>query len=81
MSSYTYLLIYEDMDNDVKGQTIAKFLWWAVHDGQQIAKDLGYAPLPSEVVAKAEAKIRALKAKGAPALPPADALPEPGGAD
>jgi phosphate transport system substrate-binding protein len=70
ISGYTYLLIYKDMDNQAKGQTLAKFLWWAIHDGQKQAKDLGYAPLPSEVVAKTEEKIKSLTAKGAPALPP-----------
>jgi phosphate transport system substrate-binding protein len=70
ISGYTYLLIYKDMDNQVKGQTLAKFLWWAIHDGQSQARELGYAPLPAEVVAKTEEKVRAISAGGAPALPP-----------
>lgn len=69
ISGFTYLLVYQDNDNAVKGQEIAKFIWWGIHDGEQIAKDLNYAPLPPEVVKKAEEKVKSLKANGAPALP------------
>lgn len=69
ISGFTYLLVYQDNPNAAKGQEIAKFIWWGIHDGEQIAKDLNYAPLPPEVVKKAEEKVKALKAKGAPALP------------
>lgn len=64
ISSYTYLLVYQDMDNKVKAEALAKFLKWAISDGQKISKDLNYAPLPAEVVKKVEDKIKALKAKG-----------------
>ena len=29
-------------------------LWWAVHDGQATTTELGYAPLPKDVVTKVE---------------------------
>ncbi|KAF0225844.1 MAG: phosphate transport system substrate-binding protein [bacterium] len=64
MSSYTYLLVYQDMDNKVKAESLAKFLKWAIDDGQKIAKELNYAPLPEEVIKKVTEKIAALKAKG-----------------
>jgi phosphate transport system substrate-binding protein len=67
ISAFTYLLVYKDMDNATKGQTIAKFLWWAIHDGQAQAKELNYSPLPDNVVKKAEEKIKSLTANGAPA--------------
>ncbi|MEW6732219.1 MAG: phosphate ABC transporter substrate-binding protein PstS [Acidobacteriota bacterium] len=70
ISSYTYLLVYQDMENSTKAQTLAKFLSWAMHEGQQQAKELGYAPLPPEVVTKAEGKIKSITTKGTPALPP-----------
>lgn len=66
ISSYTYLLVYQDMDNKVKAESLANFLKWAVGDGQKIAKELNYAPLPEEVIKKVTEKINSLKAKGSP---------------
>ena len=42
------------------------FLWWALHDGQQYAKDLFYAPLPAEVVQKAAAQVSSITYQGKP---------------
>lgn len=61
ISSFTYLLVYEDAKDKAKGQALAKFLWWAVHDGQKFAADLDYAPLPAALVAKTEARLRSLR--------------------
>src|SRR5262249_41789385 len=46
ISGYTYLLIYQGMDNAEKADTLAKFVTWALHDGEQMAKELNYSPLP-----------------------------------
>ena len=61
ISSFTYLLVYEDMADATKGKALAQFLWWAVHEGQTLAPGLDYAPLPSEVVSRVEAKLKALR--------------------
>ncbi|HVJ15701.1 MAG TPA: phosphate ABC transporter substrate-binding protein PstS [Polyangiaceae bacterium] len=61
ISSYTYLLVYEDAKDAVKGEALAKFLWWATHDGQKFANALDYAPLPATVVTKIEARLKTLK--------------------
>jgi len=58
ISSYTYILAYKDQKDATKGKLLADFLWWATHDGQKFAKDLHYAPLPSEVVAKVENRLK-----------------------
>ncbi|HLV68403.1 MAG TPA: phosphate ABC transporter substrate-binding protein PstS [Polyangiaceae bacterium] len=68
IASYTYLLVYEDMKNPEKAQTLARFLWWAIHDGQKYAKQLDYAPLPPKVVSRIEAKLKTLTVGGKPAL-------------
>ena len=40
---------------------------WAIHDGEQYAQDLLYAPLPAEVVTRAEAKVQSITdAQGKP---------------
>jgi phosphate transport system substrate-binding protein len=61
---YTYLLVYADAKDPVKGEAIAKFLWWALHDGQSYAQALDYAPLPPGVTAQVEARLKQLTAGG-----------------
>jgi phosphate transport system substrate-binding protein len=41
-------------------------LWWGIHDGEKFAKDLQYAPLPAEIVKRAEVKINSITAGGQP---------------
>jgi phosphate transport system substrate-binding protein len=65
ISSFTYLLVYKDQQDRAKGKALVDFLWWAVHDGEQMARELLYAPLPAEVVKKAEAKINSITHQGA----------------
>jgi phosphate transport system substrate-binding protein len=60
ISTFTWLLIYEKNPGG-KGQTIKDFLSWMLDEGQKLAPQLGYSPLPSEVkemVAKAIQTIR-----------------------
>jgi len=64
ISSFSYFLVYQNMDDPAKGKAVADFIWWALHDGQQYSGKLLYAPLPKEVVAKCEAKLKTLTAKG-----------------
>jgi phosphate transport system substrate-binding protein len=66
IASYTYILVYKDQADPVKGKAIADFIWWATHDGEKFAKDLHYAPLPTEVVTKVEAKINSMTGDGKP---------------
>lgn len=65
----TYLLTYKDVADKGKALAMARFFWWGTHDGQAFAKDLGYAPLPADVQAKVEAKIRSITSGGQPVLP------------
>lgn len=64
IASYTYILVYKDQANAVKGKAIADFLWWAVTDGQRYARALNYAPLPDDVVIRVKAKIASMSANG-----------------
>ena len=66
ISSYTYILVYKDQPDATKGKALADFLWWAIHDGEKFTKDLNYAPLPDEVVKRAEAKINSMTNGGKP---------------
>ncbi len=64
ISGYTYMLVYADAKDGVKGEAIAKYLWWALHDGQKFAESLDYAPLPDKVVTLVEARLKELSAGG-----------------
>lgn len=66
ISSFTYLLVYKEQQDQSKGKALVDFLWWATHDGEQMAKDLLYAPLPQDVVRKAEQKIGLITYQGQP---------------
>jgi phosphate transport system substrate-binding protein len=66
ISSYTYILAYKDQKDATKGKAVVDFLWWGIHDGEQFAKDLLYAPLPAEIVKRTEAKINSITSGGKP---------------
>ncbi len=62
LAAYTYVLVYEHTADARRGEALARFLWWAVHDGQRFAPSLDYAPLPAKVVTQVEASLRRLRA-------------------
>lgn len=64
IASYTYILAYQDQKDAVKGKALVDFLWWGIHDGERFAKDLQYAPLPQEIVKRAEQKINSITSGG-----------------
>lgn len=64
ISSFTYLLVYRDQGDEAKGRAVTDLLWWVIHDGEKYARDLTYAPLPPEVVARAEEKVRSISYQG-----------------
>jgi phosphate transport system substrate-binding protein len=67
--SFTYLLVYKEL-NVIPGMTqekataLVQFLWYVVHDGQQLAPSLAYAQLPSNVVQVDEATIQSITFNG-----------------
>jgi phosphate transport system substrate-binding protein len=66
IASFTYILVYKEQQDETKGKALVDFLWWAIHDGEQMAKDLLYAPLPPQVVQLAEQKIKLITYQGKP---------------
>ena len=64
ITGYTYMLVYADAKDAAKGEAIAKYMWWALHDGQKFAESLDYAPLPAKVVTLVEARLKELSAGG-----------------
>ena len=50
ISSFTWLLLYENPKDKAQSKIMVDFVKWAITDGQKFASDLGYAPLPAAVV-------------------------------
>ena len=51
ISSFTWLLLYENAKDKTRSRAMVDFVRWALTDGQKFAPALGYAPLPAGVVA------------------------------
>jgi phosphate transport system substrate-binding protein len=50
ISSFTWMLLYENPKDKPMARTFVDFMKWALTDGQKFCADLGYAPLPPNVV-------------------------------
>jgi phosphate transport system substrate-binding protein len=61
---FTYLLVYRDMKDPVRGKALGAFLKWAMGEGQSLAAPLYYAPLPKSVIALNAATLKKLTAGG-----------------
>ena len=61
IASFTWLLVYREQENAVKGRALVNFLRWMLHEGQQYASSLGYAPLPPEIIKLEEATIEHIR--------------------
>lgn len=69
IASFTYILLYKAQTDATKGKALVDLLWWAIHDGQKTTTELGYAPLPKEVVAMVEKTLTTdITANGQPIL-------------
>jgi len=50
ISSFTWLLLYEHPKDKAQAKVMLEFMNWMLTEGQKVAGQLGYAPLPAEVV-------------------------------
>jgi phosphate transport system substrate-binding protein len=50
ISSFTWLLLYQDPKDKAQGKAMVDFMKWALTDGQKFAGEMGYAPIPKNVV-------------------------------
>jgi len=61
ISSFTYLLVYKEQKDKIKGGAIVKFVKWALTDGQKYAAPLYYAQIPAPVVEKELAQLNQVR--------------------
>jgi phosphate transport system substrate-binding protein len=57
---FTWLLVYQDQKDKVKGKKLVEFLGWSLHKGQKMAPPMLYAPLPESVVKMVEKTIKTI---------------------
>ncbi len=55
--TYTWILAYQKYDDPDKLQALKDVVNWSLTDGQDYAAELGYIPLPDNVVEKVKAKL------------------------
>lgn len=67
ISTYTYLMLYMDQTDCVKGKALLDFIKWAMSPaGDQVAISLDYVPLPDTVQKTVEAKLGQVTCQGKP---------------
>ena len=65
IASFTWILVYSEQRDAVKGRKLVDFLRWAITSGQQHAAALHYAPLPAGIVSGVQKKLDAISIPGA----------------
>jgi phosphate transport system substrate-binding protein len=63
ISSFTWILLYEKPKDKAMARVMLDFMKWALTDGQTFASDMGYAPLPAEVVKMEMTSLGSIKTK------------------
>ncbi|OFV93067.1 MAG: phosphate ABC transporter substrate-binding protein PstS [Acidobacteria bacterium RIFCSPLOWO2_12_FULL_65_11] len=61
ISSFTWLLLYENPRDKAQAKVMVEFVKWALTDGQKYAAELGYSPLPANVVQMEMAALAKIK--------------------
>jgi phosphate transport system substrate-binding protein len=61
ISSFTWLLVYQNMPDASKGAKLIDFVHWAYREGEKSAATLDYAPLPKSMIAQLEKRLSTLK--------------------
>lgn len=65
---FTWILLYKDQTDQLKGQALTNFLAWAIQDGDQYASDLLYVPLPQNVKQLALNVVKSVTYNGQPII-------------
>jgi phosphate transport system substrate-binding protein len=61
ITSATYMLAYEKGSDAAKQKGVVDFFAWSLNNGQKMAEELGFVPLPANVVKMVEAEMKNIK--------------------
>ena len=68
ITGFTWILTYRTYTDELKTNALVNLLWWLTHDGQRVAEQVGYTPLPKELIPRIEAKLRQISVNGRPVI-------------
>ncbi|MCG6940102.1 MAG: phosphate ABC transporter substrate-binding protein PstS [Thiohalocapsa sp.] len=60
IAGYTWLLLYQHYPDTAKRDALKGAVLWGLNEGQPVAEEMGYIPLPTEMVRLARAKVDAI---------------------
>jgi len=61
IASFTWIYVPASAASSARRSALQQFLKWGLQQGQDVARNLGYAPLPDRVVSKAQAAVDSLQ--------------------
>jgi phosphate transport system substrate-binding protein len=65
IAALSFVIVPREATDAAARAALVRFLRWGLHEGQTLAPALGYAPLPPELVVRAESAVQELEAAGA----------------
>ncbi len=66
ISTMTWLLVHKTYADAAKAKALVQFIWWAETEGQAMAPELGYAPLPQQLRPWIQNRLKSITAEGHP---------------
>jgi phosphate transport system substrate-binding protein len=66
ITTFTYLMVYQQQTSQAQGIALVNFLHWVVNSAQTAGTKLGYVPLPPNVVSIDNAAIKTITYNGTP---------------
>ena len=66
IAALSFFILPRESKQRAKAEALTRFVWWGLHEGQRHAAALDYAPLPPELVIRAEAAVKGLRIEGKP---------------
>jgi phosphate transport system substrate-binding protein len=61
IATFTWLLLYKTNSDKDKLAALKKFITYGLTDGQKLSGDLGYIPMPADVVQKCQAALNTVE--------------------
>lgn len=62
--TYTWIMVYGKYKDKAKAEALKKVLTWCLEDGQKLAKELHYIPLPTKVTSVVKKALDKIKVEG-----------------
>ncbi|MFW5986084.1 MAG: phosphate ABC transporter substrate-binding protein PstS [Halanaerobiales bacterium] len=72
IATFTYLLVYTEYEDKEKTGEMIDYIWWALSEGQDYARELLYAPLPDNLLEEVKVKLQSITVDGERVRPALD---------